>query len=170
MRHRSRPSNAEPQLVDAQPGATACYLACDLQACFAVGWGITGGQVIAHLEGGRSIAIPPTLTYLISEIGVVFIFGCGAILLGLALIVLARSGRAVLPGWLYWLTLICGVAGIAGLAFFTFFVLMLWGLAAGTGCSRPGGMRPPSTSELRGGLGETPSIPLPAAESPSVPS
>jgi hypothetical protein len=101
-------------------------------ACFAVGWGIIGGQVIAHLEGGSSIAVAPALTYLISEIGVVFVFGCGAILLGLALIVLARTGRALLPGWLRWLTLICGVAGIAGLAFFTFFVLMLWGLATGT--------------------------------------
>ena len=116
------------------PGAASVVWGAGLAsaACFAVGWGIIGGQVIAHLEGGSSIAVAPALTYLISEIGVVFIFGCGAILLGLALIVLSRNARTLLPGWLRWLTLICGVAGIAGLAFFTFFVLMLWGLATGT--------------------------------------
>jgi hypothetical protein len=100
-------------------------------ACFAVGWGIVGGQVIAHLEGGQAIAISPATTYLISEIGVVFIFGCGAILLGLALIILTLSAGAFLPAWLRWLTLACGIAGVAGLAFFTFFVLMLWGIAIG---------------------------------------
>ena len=100
-------------------------------ASFGIGWGIIGGQVVAHLEGGHAITIPPAITYLISEIGVVFIFGCGAILLGLALIVLMLSSRAVLPTWLRRLTLVCGVAGVAGLAFFTFFVLMLWGVAMG---------------------------------------
>jgi hypothetical protein len=100
-------------------------------ACFAVGWGIIGGQAVAHLEGGRSIAISPAVTYLLSEIGVVFIFGCGAILLGLALIVLMLNAGAFLPRWLRWLTLVCGIAGVAGLAFFTFFILMLWGLTTG---------------------------------------
>jgi hypothetical protein len=100
-------------------------------ASFAVGWGIAAGQVIAHLEGGRAIAISPPVTYLISEIGVVFVFGCGAILLGLALIVLMLNAGQLLPGWLRWLTLACGIAGVAGLAFFTFFVLMLWGIATG---------------------------------------
>jgi hypothetical protein len=100
-------------------------------ACFAIGWGIVGGQVIAHLEGGNAIAVSPAVTYLISEIGAVFIFGCGAILLGLALIVLMLNSSTVLPRWLRSLTLVCGIAGVAGLAFFTFFVLMLWGLAIG---------------------------------------
>lgn len=100
-------------------------------ACFAIGWGVAGGQVVAHLEGGSAIAIPPAVTYLISEIGVVFVFGCGAILLGLALIVLSLSSGAPLPGWLRWVTLVCGVAGVAGLAFFPFFILTLWGLAIG---------------------------------------
>jgi hypothetical protein len=94
-------------------------------ASFAVGWGVIVGQVIAHLEGGKDIVIPPAVTYLISEIGVVFIFGCGAMLLGFALIVLMLSSRAVLPVWLRRLTLVAGVCGITGLAFFPFFVLML---------------------------------------------
>jgi hypothetical protein len=109
-------------------------------ASFAIGWGIIGGQVIAHLEGGRQISLSPAVTYLISEIGVVMIFGCGAILLGFALIVLMLTSRAILPAWLRWLTLVCGLAGIAGLAFFTFFILMLWGIAIGVwllGAGRP---------------------------------
>ena len=100
-------------------------------ASFAIGWGIVGGQVVAHLEGGRAISISPAVTYLLSEIGVVFIFGCGAILLGFALIVLMLNSRGILPTWLRSLTLVCGIAGIAGLAFFTFFILMLWGIAMG---------------------------------------
>ena len=100
-------------------------------ASFAIGWGILGGQVVAHLEGGRAISVSPAVTYLLSEIGVVFIFGCGAILLGFALIVLMLNSRGILPTWLRSLTLVCGIAGVAGLAFFTFFVLMLWGIAIG---------------------------------------
>lgn len=94
-------------------------------ASFAIGWGVLGGQVIAHLEGGSAIVIPPATTYLISEVGVVFIFGSGAILLGFALIALMLNSRGVFPAWLRWLILVAGVCGVAGLAFFTFFVLML---------------------------------------------
>ena len=100
-------------------------------ASFAIGWGVVGGQVIAHLEGGSDIVIPPAVTYLISEVGVVFIFGSGAILLGFALIVLMLNSRTVFPTWLRWLTLVAGVCGIAGLAFFTFFILMIWGVVIG---------------------------------------
>jgi hypothetical protein len=100
-------------------------------ASFAIGWGIIGGQVVAHLEGGGAISVTPAVTYLLSEIGVVIIFGCGAILLGFALIVLMLNSGGVLPTWLRTLTLVCGIAGVAGLAFFTFFVLMLWGIAIG---------------------------------------
>ena len=101
-------------------------------AAFAIGWGVLGGQVIAHLEGGSPIVIPLAVTYLISEIGVVFIFGCGAVLLGFALIVLMLNSRTTLPTWLRRLTLFAGLCGIAGLAYFTFFVLMIWGIVVGT--------------------------------------
>jgi hypothetical protein len=93
-------------------------------ASFAIGWAVVGGQVVAHLEGGSNIVIPSAITYLLSEIGVMFIFGSGAILLGFALIVLMLNSRNVLPAWLRRLTLVAGVCGIAGLAFFTFFALM----------------------------------------------
>ena len=100
-------------------------------AAFAIGWGIDGGQVIAHLEGGSAIVIAPQVTYLISEIGVVFIFGCGAVLLGLALILLMAGSRGALPTWLRWFTVIAGVAGVAGLLFFPFFIVLIWGLVTG---------------------------------------
>src|SRR5439155_23879293 len=63
-------------------------------ASFAVGWGLVGGQVFAHLEGGSGVAIPPAVTYLISEVGVIFIFGSGAALLGFALIALMLGSGA----------------------------------------------------------------------------
>jgi hypothetical protein len=122
------------QLRDSLPSRAASIVwgtGLTAAACFAVGWGIAVGQVIAHLEGGNAIAVSPAVTYLISQIGVVFIFGCGAILLGLTLIVLTMNAKALLPGWLRWFTGACGVAGVAGLAFFTFFLFMLWGLATG---------------------------------------
>ena len=100
-------------------------------ASFAIGWAIIGGQVVAHLEGGHSIVVPPPLTYLIGEIGVVMIFGSGAVLLGFALIALGLAAPATFPTWLRWLTLIAGVASLAGLAFFPFFLLILWGIVVG---------------------------------------
>jgi hypothetical protein len=104
-------------------------------ASFAVGWGVIGGQVVAHTEaggsGGTSISIAPDVTYLLSEVGVVFIFGSGATLLGLALIALMIGARGMLPAWLRWSTLVAGLCGVAGLAFFPFFLLLLWAPVAG---------------------------------------
>jgi hypothetical protein len=98
---------------------------------FAVGWSIVGGQVVAHWEGGSAITIPLAVTYLISEVGSVLIYGVGALLLGCALIILMLNTRGVLPSWLRWMTLAAGIAGIAGLAFITFYLLMLWGIVVG---------------------------------------
>jgi hypothetical protein len=94
-------------------------------ACFAIGWGVDSGQILAHLEGGSAIVIPPAVTYLIAEIGVVFVFGCGAMLLGFALVTLMVSSRGLMPNWLRRLTLVFGLCGIAGLAWATFFALLL---------------------------------------------
>ena len=104
-------------------------------ASFAVGWGVIGGQVVAHTEaggsGGTPISIAPDVTYLLSEVGVVFIFGSGATLLGFALIALMVGARATLPAWVRWSTLIAGLCGVAGLAFFPFFLLLLWAAVIG---------------------------------------
>jgi hypothetical protein len=111
-------------------------------ACFAIGWGVDGGQIFAHWEGGSAIVVPAPITYLISEIGVVFVFGCGAMLLGFALITLAISSRALLPGRVRGLVLVFGLCGVAGLAWATFFVMLLgiaglggWLLARGHGAT-----------------------------------
>jgi hypothetical protein len=98
---------------------------------FAVGWSIVGGQVVAHWEGGSAITIPLAVTYLISEVGSVLIYGVGALLLGCALIILMLNTRGLLPSWLRWMTLAAGIAGIAGLAFITFYLLMLWVIVVG---------------------------------------
>lgn len=98
---------------------------------FAVGWSIVGGQIVAHWEGGSAIKIPVAVTYLISEVGAVLIYGAGAVMLGCALIVLVLNARGLLPSWLRWMTLGAGIAGIAGLAFITFYLLMLWGVVVG---------------------------------------
>jgi hypothetical protein len=114
-------------------------------AAFAVGWGFVGGQVVAHWEGGSAIAIPLSVTYLVSEVGVVLVYGSGAILLGCALIVFVLNARSVIPTWLRRLTLVAGVAGIGGLAFFTFYLLMLWGIVVGVWLVA-GGSRAPARS------------------------
>jgi hypothetical protein len=100
-------------------------------ASFSIGWAVIGGQIVAHLEGGHAIVIAPPLTYLIGEIGVVMIFGSGAVLLGLALILLGVACGRLWPGWLRWLTVIAGVGSVAGLAFFPFFLLLIWSAVTG---------------------------------------
>ena len=71
-----------------------------------------------------------------------FVFGCGAMLLGFALITFAISSRALLPGRLRGLVLVLGLCGVAGLAWATFFVMLLgiaglggWLLARGRGAT-----------------------------------
>jgi hypothetical protein len=125
---------AAANLAPGHEWATSIFWGTGLAAAasFAVGWGVVGGQVIAHLEGGSGVTIPPPTTYLVSEVGVIFIFGAGAALLGIALVVLMLAVRTtLLPGWLRWLTVIAGLCGIAGPAFFTFFLLLAWGVLIG---------------------------------------
>jgi hypothetical protein len=100
-------------------------------ASFAISWAVIGGQVVAHTEGGQSIVVPPPMTYLIGEIGVVMMFGSGAVLLGFALIALGLTASLLFPQWLRWLTVVAGVASLAGLAFFPFFLLIIWGIVIG---------------------------------------
>jgi hypothetical protein len=101
-------------------------------ASFALGWSVDGGQIIAHLEGGKALSVSPAVTHLISEVGsVLFIFGSGSAMLGFGLIALMIASRETLPRWLRWLTLVAGVCGIAGPLFFTFFLLLLWAIAFG---------------------------------------
>jgi len=78
------------------------------------------------------LAVPPTITHLISETGgSVMIFGSASMLRGLALAILFFTAMA-LPAWLRWLTLIAAIAGFAGLAYFPFILVLLWGVVSGS--------------------------------------
>jgi hypothetical protein len=123
-------------LIDAAPdGARAAriFWATGVAAAtsFAIGWGLVVGNAIAHAYGGRGVVIPPTVTYLASELGFVIVFGPAAILLGFALLTLMFGARPTLPAWLRWSTLVAGLGGIASLAFFPSVLLIAWGIITG---------------------------------------
>jgi hypothetical protein len=121
------------QIAADTSGAATIFLGTGTAAAasFAVGWGIICGQIIARTEAGRSLAVSLDLTYVIGEIGVIMIFGAGAILLGFALLAFALSGRVPFPAWLRWFTAAAGVASLASVAFFPFFVLLAWAIVIG---------------------------------------
>jgi hypothetical protein len=98
---------------------------------FAVGWAVVLGNAIAHAFGGSGVVIDPAVTYLASELGFAVVFGPAAILLGFALIALVLGGRAILPAWLRWSTLVAGLAGVVSLAFFPAALLLAWGIVMG---------------------------------------
>src|SRR5512133_562824 len=98
---------------------------------FAVGWAIVLGNAIAHAFGGSGVVVDPAVTYLASELGFSVVFGPAAILLGFALIAFVIGGRALVPAWLRWSTLVAGVAGAVSLAFFPAALVLLWGIVMG---------------------------------------
>jgi hypothetical protein len=98
---------------------------------FAIGWGIVLGNAIAHAYGGRHVVVPPTTTYLASELGSALIWGPGAILLGFALFTLAAGTAGTLPGWLRIATVVGGIGGILGPAFFPSLLVVIWALVIG---------------------------------------
>jgi hypothetical protein len=100
-------------------------------ASLAAGWGIAVGNGLAHVYGGHHLLITPSVTYLVSEVGSVLIFGVAPVLLGLGLIALMLSVPTVLPSWLRWVTVVGGLAGVLSPAFFPFFIMMLWALVLG---------------------------------------
>jgi hypothetical protein len=100
-------------------------------ACIAAGWGIVFGNAIAHAFGGKGVVIAPPVTYLVSELGSALIWGPGAFLLGIALIVLMVGSRGAWPAWLRWATLIAGLGGVASVAFFPSALVILWGIVVG---------------------------------------
>lgn len=121
----------ETTLGDSRLAGVVWGLGVAAAASFAAGWALVGGEAVARLERGSSPVLPASVTYLVSEIGSVFIFGAGAILLGIALLAYAVRAADTLPAWLRWPTAVAGVAGIAGLAFFPAFLFMLWWILAG---------------------------------------
>jgi hypothetical protein len=112
-------------------GRLFAWLGLASAVSFAVGWGIVLGNAIAHAYGGRHVVVPPTTTYLASELGSVLIWGPGAILLGFALFALAAGTPGTLPGWLRIATVVGGIGGILGPAFFPSLLVLIWGLVMG---------------------------------------
>jgi hypothetical protein len=98
---------------------------------FAIGWSVFAADVIARAEGGSGVVLTPVLIYLFAEVGATIIFGPGAVLLGVALLIVAFTAGALLPSWLRWLTVIAGIGGLAGPLFFPSFLLIVWGIAVG---------------------------------------
>jgi hypothetical protein len=47
------------------------------------------------------------------------------------LIAFVIGGRALVPAWLRWSTLVAGVAGVVSLAFFPAALVLLWGIVMG---------------------------------------
>ena len=99
--------------------------------CFAVGWGIALGDAIAHAYGGRHVVVPPTTTYLVSEVGATLIWGPAAILLGFALIALALGTGRIVPLWLRIVTVIGAIGGLLGPAFFPSILILIWAVVFG---------------------------------------
>jgi hypothetical protein len=47
------------------------------------------------------------------------------------LIAFVIGGRALVPAWLRWSTLVAGVAGVVSLTFFPAALVLLWGIVMG---------------------------------------
>jgi hypothetical protein len=108
-------------------------------ASLAVGWGLVSGIAVAAAEGGSAnpgnpggaATLTPAQTYMLSDTGINVLYGSGAILLGFALVVLAKASAGALPTWLRWLTAIVGVLAVASPAYFPAFMIPIWGVVIG---------------------------------------
>jgi hypothetical protein len=96
-----------------------------------LGFTVAASGALARAYGGSAVVVPPTTSYVISEIGAAMIWGPGGVLLGVALILLAAAKGVALPAWLRWVTFVAGVLGLASPAFFPSFALLIWGLVTG---------------------------------------
>jgi hypothetical protein len=114
-----------------QIGRMFAWLGLASAITLTAGWGIVLGNAIAHAYGGRDVVVPPTTTYLVSEVGAALIWGPGAILLGFALFALAYGTAGTLPGWLRVATVVGGIGGLLGPAFFPSLLVLVWGLVIG---------------------------------------
>lgn len=104
----------------------------------AIGWTVTAGIPVAFAEGGRHMSIDGPVVYLLSEVGVLLNLATPAMLMGTAILVLARRSGGTMPRWLRRFTMVAGVCGIAAPFFFPYFVFLLWGLVTGVWCLASG--------------------------------
>ena len=83
-------------------------------------------------------SIDAPVVYLLSEVGVLLNLATPGILMGTAVLVLARRAGATMPRWLRRFTVVAGVCGVAAPFFFPYFVFLLWGLVTGVWCLASG--------------------------------
>ncbi len=100
-------------------------------ASLAVGFLVIYGVGIAHAYGGKRVVSSPVVTYLLVEVGSAAVWGAGAVLLGIALLVLAWASRVAFPMWLRVATVIGAIGGLAGFAFFPSGLVIIWGVVVG---------------------------------------
>jgi hypothetical protein len=93
------------------------------------GWAVGAAVPVAMGVGGKGVVVAPTVTYVLALAGY-FTFASGAILIGLALLLLVLS-RPVLPGWVRWATLVGAAGAILAPAFFPFGLFFIWALVIG---------------------------------------
>jgi hypothetical protein len=96
---------------------------------FIAGWALHIAVPVAIGYGGKSVTVGPTVTYVIVEGGYI-VLSAGAVLLGLALLLLAFS-RGPLPTWVRVITGIGAIGAVTAPAFFPFGLFFLWALAIG---------------------------------------
>jgi hypothetical protein len=99
-------------------------------AAWAIGASLLGIVPVGLANGGH-LPADNAVVYLLTQLGFIVLFAADGITLGAALLAFAIGGRALIPGWLRWVTVVAGVLGLASPAFFPFFALLLWGIVFG---------------------------------------
>jgi len=96
---------------------------------FIAGWALHTAVPLAIGYGGKSVTVPPTVTFVFNTGGYI-VLSAGAFLLGLALLMVA-FGRVALPGWVRVVTGIGAVGALSSAAFFPFGLFFIWALVIG---------------------------------------
>jgi hypothetical protein len=99
-------------------------------AAILVGFAVMASGAVARAYGGNDVVVSPATSYVVSQIGGTILWGPGAVMLGVALVLLA-AGPGGFPSWLRWVTLAAGILGLASPAFFPSLALLLWAIVAG---------------------------------------
>jgi hypothetical protein len=99
-------------------------------AAAVIGWFFLGGIAVVAAEGGSALsALPHTVVYALSELGILVTSCAAAFLIGVAALLLAA--QTPLPAPLRVFTVVGGVCGLLAAGFFTLFVFWLWAIVFG---------------------------------------